>query len=157
MTDADSPALAAVRAAGIEHRVLRHGPVRSLAEAAQARGVEPADVVKTLVVRRAEDDYVLVLVPGDRTIAWPRLRTLLGVSRLSMPDAAVARDATGYERGTITPFGTTRPWPVVADERLRGRTITLGAGLHGVAVAVSADEVLPVLGAQVADVTDPET
>jgi Cys-tRNA(Pro) deacylase len=157
MTDVDSPALAAVRTAGLEHRVLRHGPVRSLAEAAQARGVEPADVVKTLVVRRGEDDYVLVLVPGDRTIAWPRLRALLGVSRLSMPDAAVARDATGYERGTITPFGTTRPWPVVADERLRGRTVTLGAGVHGVAIAVSADEALPVLGAQVADVTDPET
>ena len=156
MTEPDSPALAAVRATGLAHRVLQHGPVRSLAEAAQARGVEPADVVKTLVVRRAEDDYVLVLVPGDRTIAWPRLRTLLGVSRLSMPDAALARDATGYERGTITPFGTTRAWPVVADERLRGRTITLGAGLHGVAVALSADEVLPLLDAQVADVTDPE-
>ncbi len=152
----DSPALAAVQATGLAHRVLRHGPVRSLAEAAQARGVEPADVVKTLVVRRAEDDYVLVLVPGDRTISWPKLRALLGVSRLSLPDASLAKDATGYERGTITPFGTTRSWPVVADERLRGRTVTLGAGLHGVAVALSADEALPLLEAQVADVTDPE-
>ena len=41
-----------------------------------------------------------MLVPGDRAISWPRLRALLGVSRLSMPDAEVAKQATGYERGT---------------------------------------------------------
>jgi Cys-tRNA(Pro)/Cys-tRNA(Cys) deacylase len=148
--------LAALTAAGVEHTVVRHGPVRSLAEAAQARGVEPADVVKTMVVRRADDDLLLVLVPGDREISWPKLRALLGVSRLSMPDAEAARDATGFERGTITPFGTTRAWPVVADERVRGRRITLGGGAHGVAVALPADDALQALGATVADVTDPQ-
>lgn len=149
-------ALAALDSLGLPHRVIRHGPVRSLAEAAVARGVEPADVVKTLVVRRGDDDFVLVLVPGDRTIAWPRLRALLGVSRLSMPDAETAFAATGYERGTITPFGSARAWPVVADERLRGREVTLGAGEHGVAVAVDADAMVTALDATVADVTDPE-
>ncbi len=149
-------ALAAVEAAGLAHRVLRHGPVGSLAEAATARGVKPVDVVKTLVVRRGEGDFLFVLVPGDRTISWPRLRELLGVSRMSMPDAATALDATGYERGTITPFGSTTAWPVVADERLTGREITLGAGAHGVAIAVDADAALAALGATVADVTDPE-
>ena len=148
--------LAALADAGVAHIVVRHGPVRSLVEAAEARGVEPADVVKTMVVRRGEDDLVLVLVPGDREISWPKLRALLGVSRLSMPDAAAARDATGFERGTITPFGTTRMWPVVADERVRGRRITLGGGAHGVAVAVQADEALSALGATVADVTEPQ-
>jgi Cys-tRNA(Pro) deacylase len=148
-------ALAAVAAAGLAYRVVRHGPVRSLAEAAAARGVTPAQVVKTLVVRRADDDYVFVLVPGDRTIAWPRLRDLLGVSRLSMPDAATARDVTGYERGTITPFGSVRAWPVVADVRVTG-AVTLGAGAHGVAVAVDGAALVAALGATVADVSDPE-
>jgi Cys-tRNA(Pro)/Cys-tRNA(Cys) deacylase len=150
-----TPALAAVEAAGLSHRVIRHGQVRSLAEAARARGVAPADVVKTMVVRRGEDDFLFVLVPGDRAISWPKLRALLGVSRLSMPDAEVARKATGYERGTITPFGSARPWPVVADERVRGREITLGAGEHGLAVAAGADEILEALGASVADISDP--
>jgi Cys-tRNA(Pro)/Cys-tRNA(Cys) deacylase len=156
VTDGEQRALQALTDAGVAHRVIRHGPVRSLAEAAQARGVAPADVVKTLVVRRGGDDHLFVLVPGDRGISWPKLRTLLGVSRLSMPDADAARAATGYERGTITPFGSTRPWPVVADERLRGRAVTLGAGAHDVAVAVDADEVLQALDATVADVTDDE-
>ena len=121
-----TPALAAVERIGLAHRVIRHGPVRSLAEAAQARGVAPADVVKTMVVRRGDDDFLFVLIPGDRTISWPKLRGLLGVSRLSMPDAEVARQATGYERGTITPFGSARPWPVIADERVRGRDRATG-------------------------------
>lgn len=151
-----NPALDALAAAGIRHRPIRHGPVRSLAEAAKARGVEPADVVKTLVVRRGDDDFVFVLVPGDRTISWPKLRAVLGVSRLSMPDAEVAKAATGYPRGTITPFGSAKPWPVIADQRLGGREVTLGAGEHGLAVAVAADDVVRVLDAEVADVTDPE-
>lgn len=149
-------ALAALDAAGLAYRLIRHGPVRSLAEAAAARGVEPVDVVKTLVVRRGDGDFLFVLVPGDRTIAWPKLRDLLGVSRLSMPDAATALDATGYERGTITPFGSTTAWPVVADERLLGREITLGGGEHGTAVALDAAAAVAALGATVADVTDPD-
>jgi Cys-tRNA(Pro) deacylase len=151
-----NPALDALAASGLEYRLIEHGPVRSLAEAAVARGVEPVDVVKTLVVRRGEDDFVFVLVPGDRTISWPKLRALLGVSRLSLPTADVALDVTGYQRGTITPFGSRTAWPVVADERLAGRVVTLGAGAHGTAVALDADAALRALDAQVADVTDPE-
>ncbi len=151
-----NPALEAIEASGLTYRVIRHGPVSSLAEAARARGVTPADVVKTLVVRRGEDDFLFVLVPGDRAISWPKLRGLLGVSRLSMPDAEVARQVTGYERGTITPLGSARPWPVIADERLRGHEITLGGGEHGLALAVDAEELLQVLTASVADISDPE-
>lgn len=156
-----NPAVAAVAASGIAFRVVEHGPVRSLAEAAAVRGVAIPDVVKTLVVRVGDGDYRFVLVPGDRVISWPKLRALLGVNRLSMPDAATARDVTGYERGTITPFGSShahRPaaWPVVADERILGREITLGGGRHGVALAVDAGDAVKVLGATVADVSDPE-
>lgn len=151
-----NPAEDALAASGLPYRLISHGAVRSLAEAAQARGVAPADVVKTMVVRRGPDDFLFVLVPGDRSISWPKLRAHLGVSRLSMPDAATARDVTGYERGTITPLGSTVAWPVVADERIRGRLITLGAGEHGVAVAVAADDLIKALGAEVADVTEPD-
>lgn len=149
-------AAAALRAAGVPFRTVRHGPVTSLAEAAAARGVEPAAVVKTLVVRRGEGDFLFVLVPGDRTIAWPKLRAAAGARRLSLPDAATALAATGYERGTITPFGATTAWPVIADERLAGREITLGGGAHGVAVALAADDVLAALGAGLADISEPE-
>ena len=67
-------ALEALAASGLDHDITRHGRVSSLAEAADARGVSPAEVIKTMVVRRGEGDHLLVLVPGDRTIAWPKLR-----------------------------------------------------------------------------------
>jgi Cys-tRNA(Pro) deacylase len=154
-TSGEERALGAVTASGLEHDVTRHGRVGSLEEAAAARGVEPRDIVKTLVVRRGEGDFLFVLVPGDREISWPKLRTHLGVNRMSMPDAATALEVTGYERGTITPFGSTTAWPVVADATMTGRRVSLGAGAHGVAVTVHADAALAALGAEVADVTDP--
>jgi Cys-tRNA(Pro)/Cys-tRNA(Cys) deacylase len=155
-TPGEDRALASLSDLGVDFRRVEHGRVSSLAEAAVARGVDPADVIKSIVVRRSDDDYLFVLVPGDRTISWPKLRALLGVSRLSMPDAAAALAATGYERGTITPFGSLSPWPVIADIRMTGRSVSLGAGAHGVAVIVDADLALAALGATIADVTDPE-
>lgn len=151
----DTPAIRALAQSGIEHTVTRHGSVRSLAEAAEARGVSSRAIVKTMVVRRGPDDHLFVLVPGDREISWPKLRAFLGVNRISMPDAEAARTVTGYERGTITPFGSATALPVVADERILGRTISIGAGAHGVAATVAGDSVVAHLGAQVADVTRP--
>ncbi|GAA2639255.1 aminoacyl-tRNA deacylase [Paractinoplanes durhamensis] len=148
------PAEQAAITLGVAHRVLHHGPVSSVAEAAAAQGVEIQDLVKTIVVRRAEGEYVFVLVPGDRQISWPKLRALLGVNRLSLPDAATAKEATGYERGTITPFGSAKPWPVIADTRTEGRTINLGAGERGVGLQVAADEAVAALAGTFADVTD---
>lgn len=147
-------ALAAFEASGIDFSITEHGPVKSLEEAAAARGVSPAAIVKTLVVRRGESDYLFALVPGDRQISWPKFRKLLGVSRVSMPDAPGALAATGYERGTITPFGSLTAWPVIADQGIVGNTISLGAGAHGVAATVNADQVIAALGAIVADISD---
>lgn len=117
------------------------------------RGIEVRDLVKTIVVRRASDDYVFVLVPGDREFSWPKLRALLRTSRLSMPDAETAKAVTGYERGTITPFGAIRPWPVLADASIAGRRISMGGGAHGVGVNLLADDMIAALNATVADLT----
>ncbi|GGN00903.1 hypothetical protein GCM10009721_30040 [Terrabacter tumescens] len=152
-----TPAVDAVLAAGIEHTVTRHGRVSSLEEAAAARGIEPRDLIKTLVVRRAEDDHVFVLVPGDRTFSWAKVRALLGTSRISMPDADAAKAVTGYERGTITPFGSATRLPVIADSHLVGRRISIGGGAHGVGLTVRGDDVIRLFEATVADISDEET
>ena len=151
--DGEQRATSALAVSGIGFQLTRHGPVDSLTEAAAARGIEPSAIVKTIVVRRGDEDFLFVLVPGDRAISWPKLRALLGVSRLSMPDAGTAREVTGYERGTITPFGSLTAWPVVADERVRGHQVSIGAGAHGVAATVDGDALVRSLGATVADVT----
>ena len=154
MTDGETRALAAAEALGLRFEVVRHGPVRSLEEAASARGVTPAQVVKTMVVRVADGDYRFVLVPGGREIDWPKLRAHLGVRRLSLPDQEEAREATGYERGAITPFGATNAWPVIADASVAVLDrVAIGGGARGVNVHLASRDLVGAANAVVADVT----
>lgn len=143
-------------ARGIPVRIVERPAARSLDEAAELLGIQPGDIVKTLVVKRSDDTFVFALVPGGRKISWPKLRALLHVNKLQLPDASVAFAATGYERGTITPFGSTTAWPVIADETVAGRTVSMGAGEHGYSLFVDADALLTGFDATVADITDPE-
>ena len=146
----------AAAARGLDIELRERPSASSLDEAAALLGLQPADIVKTLVVKRSDDSYLFALIPGDRAISWPKLRALLGVNRLSRPDADEAKRVTGFARGTITPFGTLTPLPVVADERIAGRRVSIGAGEHGVAATLDGDDLLAHLGAQVADVTEAE-
>jgi Cys-tRNA(Pro)/Cys-tRNA(Cys) deacylase len=151
-----TPAIAAVEALGVPHEVRVIERARSVEEAAERYGVPVERLLKTLVVRRGDEDYLFVLVPGPRQLDWPKLRGHLGVSRLSLPDADVAREVTGYERGTITPFGASHPWPVLADATIAavgGDQVTIGAGAHGVSLRLAADDLLAALDAEVADIT----
>jgi Cys-tRNA(Pro) deacylase len=154
VSDNSDRAIAAADSLGLAHEVTRHGPVGSLAEAAAARGLTPHQVVKTMVVRVAEGDHRFVLVPGDREIAWPKLRALLGVNRLSMPSAEAAYEVTGFVRGTITPLGSRTSLPVIADASITG-PVSIGGGAHGVALTVDAAALVRALEATVADVTEP--
>ena len=128
----------------------------SLVEAAQLLGTEPSGIVKTLVVKRHDGDFLFALVPGGRKISWPKLRALVGVNKLQLPDASLALEATGYERGTITPLGSAREWPVFADETMVGQKVAMGSGAHGYSAFVAADELISAFGAVVADITEPE-
>lgn len=145
----------AAESLGLAHEVRVIERAHNAAEAADRIGVPRDRLIKTLVVRRTDDDYLLVLLPGPGQISWPKLRAHLGVSRLSMPDAATALAVTGYERGTITPFGTTRAWPVVADRSIAGSgPVSIGGGEHGVAIVADADELLAVVGAELTDLVE---
>lgn len=135
--------------------IVRERPAaRSLEEAAAMMDLPPSRLVKSLVVRRAEGSYLFALIPGDRSIAWPKLRAVVGVNRLAMPPADEALDATGYERGTITPVGASGDWPVYVDERVVGSTVALGSGAHGHSAIVDADALIAAYGATVADISD---
>jgi Cys-tRNA(Pro)/Cys-tRNA(Cys) deacylase len=154
VADGAARAIAAAEALGLDYVVTRHGPAGSLQEAAALRGIEPHQIVKTMVVRVSADDHRFVLVPGDREIAWPKLRAVVGVNRLSMPPADAAYEVTGFVRGTITPLGSRTALPVIADASVDG-TVSIGGGAHGVALTVDAQALIDALGATVADVTDP--
>jgi Cys-tRNA(Pro)/Cys-tRNA(Cys) deacylase len=133
---------------------IRERPVAdSLIQAAELLGIPPAGIVKTLVVKRSDDTYLFALVPGDRAISWPKLRAVVGVNKLQLPDPERALAATGYERGTIVPIGSSHDWPIFADERIAGQRIAMGAGAHGYSLFVEADDLVAVYGATMADIS----
>jgi Cys-tRNA(Pro)/Cys-tRNA(Cys) deacylase len=152
-----TPAIAAAREAGIRFDVARTRRARDAEESASLQGIELHQLLRTIVVRRGENDYVFVLVPGGRRIDWAKLRAVLGLRRLSLPDADEAREATGYERGAITPFGATSAWPVFADAAMGADgTVAIGGGAHGVNLHVAIPDLIAATEATVVDVTQPE-
>lgn len=155
MSDA-TPAIDAVAAAGVPHEVVRTAVAGSPEESAALQGIQLSALLRTIVVRRGEGDYVLVLVPGGRRFDWPKLRAHLGVSRLSLPDAEEAREATGYERGAITPFGSRIAWPVIVDASAMGHDrVAVGGGARGVNLHLAPADLVAATAADVVDVTTP--
>ncbi|WP_396643098.1 aminoacyl-tRNA deacylase [Microbacterium sp.] len=157
MSDPDA-ATARVRSAasdlGLDIEIRERPEAGSLHEAAGLLGIEPQKIVKTLVVKRSDDTYLFALIPGDRQIAWAKLRAVVGVNKLQLPDPERALAATGYERGTIVPLGSSTAWPVYADETISGR-VALGAGAHGYSLFADSDALLAALAATVADISQP--
>ena len=145
----------AASARGLDIEIRERPVANSLVEAAEILGIPPAGIVKTLVVKRSDDTYLFALVPGDRAISWPKLRAVVGVNKLQLPDPARALAATGYERGTIVPLGSTHDWPVYADSAIVGERIAMGAGAHGYSMFVDADDLIAAYGATVADISQP--
>ncbi|MBV0896179.1 YbaK/EbsC family protein [Microbacterium sp. NC79] len=155
MTAPTDRVVEAARERGLNVHVQERPAANSLTEAAELLGLKPADIIKTLVVKRSDDTYLFALVPGDKAISWPKLRALVGVNKLQLPDAAAALAATGYERGTIVPIGSTTAWPIYADESIVGRRIAMGAGAHGYSLFIEADDLIAAYGAVVADISKP--
>jgi Cys-tRNA(Pro)/Cys-tRNA(Cys) deacylase len=153
----ETPAERAVAAAGIPHRIVRIEPARSAEEAAERQGIPLNALLRTIVVRRGDDDYLFVLVPAGRRFDWPKLRAHLGVTRLSLPAADEAQAATGYVRYTITPFGSSRAWPVIADSTVLDEPlVAIGGGAFGVNIHLAPRDLVKALRAAVVDVTQPE-
>ncbi len=154
--DLPSGARAAI-AMGLDFVLVRTERPSSADESARLQGIRLEQLLRTIVVRRGEGDYVFVLVPGGRQIDWPKLRAHLATRRLSLPDREEAREVTGYERGAITPFGSLTAWPVVADSGIRSvDRVAIGAGAHGVNLHVAGEDLVRMLGASVVDVTRPD-
>jgi Cys-tRNA(Pro)/Cys-tRNA(Cys) deacylase len=151
---AETAAIAAIEAAGIPFTVMRTARASSAEESAAFQGIPVEALLRTIVVRRGEDDYVFVLVPAGSRFDWPKLRAHLGVSRLSLPDADEARSVTGYVRYTITPFGSTREWPVIVDASVMGLpVVAVGGGAPGVNLHAAPSDLVAALQATVVDVT----
>jgi Cys-tRNA(Pro) deacylase len=154
----DTPATRWLAEHQIAHEIVVTQPASSAEESAEFQGIGLHQLLRTIVVRRGENDYLFVLVPGGRRFDWPKLRAHLGVNRMSLPDAEEAKAVTGYERGTITPFGSTNAWPVIADASIEHLDkVAIGGGKRGVNIHIKPADLVAATKSAVVDVTNPES
>ena len=151
-----TPALRALDAAGVAYTVheYAHDPsVRGFGvEAAEALGLDPDQVFKTLLVV-ADGDPAVAVVPVSTQVALKAVGTALGRKRVEMCDPEVAQRITGYVVGGISPFGQRKLLPTVVDETcLLYDTVYVSGGRRGLDVGVLPDELVRVLDAIVADI-----
>ena len=139
-----TPAITFLQLYSIPHRVFIHpGPVDSLEQAARERNQQPAQVVRSIVFRVTESEFVMVLVSGPGQIPWKALRRYLGENRLTMATEEELLQTTGCIPGTVSPFGLLQPMRVLVDECiLKLQEISLGSGKRGLAVMIKPADLL---------------
>jgi Cys-tRNA(Pro)/Cys-tRNA(Cys) deacylase len=123
---------------GIAYTVFHHsGQVNSLEQAAQERSQRLEQVVRSILFRLSENEYLMVLVAGPKQISWKALRKHLGQSRITMASEEEVLSITGYRIGTVSPFGLPRPLRILIDESvLKENEISIGSGMRGVAIVM---------------------
>lgn len=147
MSDA-TPVTNALDAKEVPYRLFRHpGPVRSLEQAAEERNQQPEQVIRSLLFRLAEDDFVLVLIAGAQQVSWRALRRYLDQPRLTTASKEEVKRVTGYELGAVSPFGLPSPLRTLVDEGvLRPEEVSIGSGERGATVILRTDDLMRALG-----------
>ena len=142
-------------AEGVEYELLPHRHTESALAEAQALGVDPVDVGKTLVVTTPDGNVRVVLSASDR-LDLHKLGELLGSGRKSVhlaSEEALGRDYSEFPLGAVPPLGGSRRDPVVVDSRLAEReSVVLEAGSHDESIRISRADLVRLAGARVADV-----
>jgi len=151
------PVSLALEKLGIPHSIFRHeNPVTSLEQAASERGQKPGQVVRSILFRVGEGEFIMVLVAGPAQISWKILRRHLGQSRLTMATEEEVLEITGYRVGTVGPFGLPRPLKVLIDVSvLKEEEISIGSGMRNTAVILkSADLHRALEGSEIVTLTE---
>lgn len=152
-----TPAIKAAEAAGVAVRVheYRHDPGNSNygLEAAEALGLDPARVFKTLLVALNGDmrRLAVAVVPVSGQLDLKAMATACRVKRLDMADPAAAQRATGYLVGGISPLGQKKRLPTVVDRSVEAfDSVFVSGGRRGLDIEIAPDDLIRLCGAGVA-------
>jgi Cys-tRNA(Pro)/Cys-tRNA(Cys) deacylase len=142
------PVSLALEKMNVPHRVFRHEtPVDSLEKAASDRGQKPSQVVRSILFRITEDEFIMALVAGPGQISWKVLRKYLGLSRVTMASAEDVLAVTGYRIGTVSPFGMARRVRVLIEAGvLMEEEVSIGSGMRDTAVILKTADLRKALG-----------
>ena len=151
-----TPATLALDKAGVAYKLYEYDydpNAESIGmQAAQALGIEPARLLKTLMAR-AGDAVVCVLAPSDREVNLKKLAHAAGAKSAAMLGAADAERITGYHVGGISPFGQKKRVRVFIERSaLAFPHVVVNGGRRGLQVELTPDDLIRVLGATAAEI-----
>ncbi|MEU3845257.1 Cys-tRNA(Pro) deacylase [Streptomyces sp. NPDC028635] len=149
-----TPATVALAAAGVDFTVhaYEHDPSHPSygEEAAEAMGVSPERVFKTLVAD-VDGTLTVAVVPVAGQLDLKALASAVGGKRAAMADPALAERTTGYVRGGISPLGQRKVLRTVLDASASSfDTICVSAGRRGLEVELSPGDLAKLTSAVVA-------
>jgi Cys-tRNA(Pro)/Cys-tRNA(Cys) deacylase len=134
-----TPVTQALDQLNIPYRVFVHsGPIKSLEQAASERDQEPEQIIRSLLFRLSQEEFVLALVAGPQQIDWKKLRRYLGQKRLTTASESEVLRLTGYPRGAVSPFGLPQPLRTLADPNIFApEEISIGSGVRGTTIILT--------------------
>jgi Cys-tRNA(Pro)/Cys-tRNA(Cys) deacylase len=152
-----TPATQALDRAGLAYDLATYdydpGAERVGLQAAEALGVPPGEVLKTLMVR-ADGKPACVVLASDREVSMKKLAAALGAKSAEMMKPADAERMTGYRVGGVSPFGQKRLVPTVVDADAAALPAAfVNAGQRGLQARLSPADLVRGLGATVAAVS----
>ena len=151
MTDVTS----ALDKAGVEYEVLEHAHTERAADEAEALGVAPEEVAKTLVLATPGGNVRAVL-PASERVDFGKVAELVGTGKKKvhlLAEDDLKRDYPDFDLGTVPPFGGQKD-DVIVDARLAERdSLVLEAGSHERSVRLKSADLVRLSGAQIADIS----
>lgn len=153
-----TPATDHVVRAGVAHRLhsYEHDPRAHHfgTEAAEAMGIDPARVFKTLVVELtgAHTPLVTAVVPASGQLSLKAIAASAHAKKAALAEPALAQRTTGYVVGGISPLGQKRQTPVYIDSSAQGfETIFVSAGRRGLSLEIAPGDLSALTRASFAD------
>jgi Ala-tRNA(Pro) deacylase len=126
------------------YSVARHAPVFTSEEAAAVRGTSLASGAKALVCK-ADDRFLMIVLPADRKLGSKAARTSLGIKSLRFATREEVESLTGLAPGSIPPFGSLFGLETCCDEGLAQQPqINFNAGDHAISISMAFDQYVAV-------------
>ena len=121
----------------VSYEVLHHAPVFTSEEAAAIRGTRLASGAKALVCK-ADERFVMIVLPADRKLASKEVRKAAGIKSLRFASREEVEQLTGLTPGSIPPFGSLFALSTWCDEHLAEQPrINFNAGDHAISISMA--------------------
>ncbi len=161
MVAASTPAVSRLIEEKVAHRVhfYDHDPrlhsygAEAAAALTRSLGVAAEQVLKTLVVKRADSTLAVVVLPVTMSLSLRTAATVLSTRKIVMAERTEVERSTGYIFGGISPLGQKRPLPTVIEESALAWDLVLcSGGRRGMEIEIDPRELVRLTGAMAAPV-----